>query len=199
MSMWTHVFGTIKVEPLGHGEHAREFVLREVLDHLPPVTGSEGPMGAEVVRDPTRVSWSSADEFGQHVDGPMRGQSTAFFLVLHGDLRDRAFAETEAELDKWLETLARRVHVRAIAVRLDGEDGARSYDDATPYYDMLCWPSTMRDGFETTSAIRRCPDWREGFMPDMEEGGNWSEMLVYLLPSGPELLAESDERGGHAG
>ena len=199
MSFWTHVFGTVKVEPLGYSEHAREFVLKTVLDHLPPVTGIEGNMHVDIVPDCQQVSWSSSDEFGQgNVHRHLFGQSVAYFLVLHGDFRDRMFDQTKPEFDAWLETLAKRVQVRELMVRLVSDtDDMVTYMDAVPYYDMFEKPSYQRDGFETMTAIHRCPDWRYSFMPDMEGIGNWCELTAYLVPSGAEALRELDEIGGH--
>lgn len=203
MSFWTHVFGTVKVEPLGYSEHAREFVLRTVLDHLPPVIGSEGDMRVDVVPDDDKTFWSSSDEFGQsRRPGPgrrrMAGQSVAYFLVLHGNLRDRMFPQTKQDLDAWLGTLARRVRVREIMVRVTSDMGdCVTYEDALPYYEMFEEPSYQRDGFETMTATRRCPDWRYDFMPDLEGVGNWCEVLPYLVPGGAEALRELDEIGGH--
>lgn len=202
MSFWTHAFGTIKVEPLGYSEHAREFVLKTVLDHLPPVTGSEGDMRVDIVPDNQKMFWSSSDEFGQeHIeDGRRRmfGQSVAYFLVIHGDFRDRMFERTQLEFDAWLDTLARRVHVKEIMVRLTADTGdVATYEDASPYYDLLDEPSYQRDGFETMTAIHRCPDWRYDFVPDFAGVGNWCEMLPYLVPGGAEALRELDGIGGH--
>lgn len=203
MSFWTHVFGTVKVEPLGYSEHAREFVLKTVLDHLPAVTGSEGDMHVDVVPDCQKVSWSSSDEFGQEVwEGGHRrmlGQSVAYFLVLHGDFRDRVFAQTKDEFDAWMETLAKRVRIRELMVRLTADTGdVTTYEDALFYDGMFEEPSYQREEFETMTAIHRCPNWRYDFMPDMEGVGNWCEMLPYLVPGGADALMELDEIGGHA-
>lgn len=201
MSFWTHVFGTIYVEPIGYSEHARDFVLHTVLDHLPPVTGSERDMYVDVVKDPRIRSSSSSDEFGQEVreDGrrEMFHQSVGYFLVLHGSLRDRMFDKTVSEFDEWLETLARRVEVSEVMVRVASDMGdERQYLDAEPYRDMFEEPSYMRDGFETMTAVRRCPDWRYDFMPDLSGIGNWCETLPYLVPGGAEMMRELDAIGG---
>ena len=41
MSSWTYVRGMIRVDPIGESTTEKEFVVHTVLDHLPPVTGSE--------------------------------------------------------------------------------------------------------------------------------------------------------------
>ena len=198
MSFWTHVFGTIKVEPLGYSDHAREFVLRSVLDHIPEVSGSEGSMHVEVAKSQYQDMFSSTDEFGQSLGGSMLGQTSSFFVTVYADLRDRMFAETKGEFDAWLQKLAHCVRVREIMVRVTSDCGdEENYLDATPYYDMFDEPSYIRDGFGRMSDVARCPDWRYDFMPDMSGVGNWCEVLPYLIPGGAEALRELDEIGGH--
>lgn len=201
MSFWTHVFGTIYVEPIGYSEHARDFVLHTVLDHLPPVTGSERDVYVDVIKDPLIRFSSSSDEFGQEPreDGrhEMFDQSVGYFLVLHGSLRDRMFDKTVSEFDEWLKTLARRVRIKEILVRVsDDMEQSRQYADAGEYYDMFEEPSYEREGFATMTAIRRCPNWRYDFMPDLSGVGNWCETLPYLVPGGAEMMRELDEIGG---
>ena len=44
MSSWTYVRGMVSVDPIGESTTEKEFVVHTVLDHLPPVTGSEKNM-----------------------------------------------------------------------------------------------------------------------------------------------------------
>ena len=200
MSYWTHVFGTIKVEPLGYSDHAREFVLKTLLDHMPEVSGSEGPMRIEVAKSQYQTLFSTSDEFGQEAKGRRSffGQTAAFFITVYGNLRDRMFDQTKGEFDTWLEELARRTRVREIMVRVTSDCGdEQNYLDAAPYYDMFCVPSYKRDDFGRMSDIRRCPDWRYDFMPDFSGVGNWCEAIPYLVPGGAQAMHELDELGGH--
>lgn len=201
MSYWTNIFGTIYVEPLGYSEHAREFVLRTVLDHLPQVAGSEGDLGVSVAADPRRRVWTSSDEFGQELTGSdgrsLRGESVGYFLTVHASLRDRMLAQTVSDFDAWLGTLAQRVRVKQIMVRVsDDMGGERDYLDAAPYADMFREPSYARDDFKAMRDVRRCPNWRYDFMPDLSDVGNWCETLPYLVPGGAETMLELDELGG---
>ena len=200
MSFWTQVFGTVEVKPLGYSEHAREFVLKTVLDYLPPVTGSEGPMRINAIMSEYKTSYSSTDDFGQDRDSRhLRGQATAFLVTVYGSLRDRMFEQTKGEFDAWLETLARRVLVTDVMVRVSSDCGdVAKYEDASPYREMFEEPSYQRDGFGSMSDVQRCPNWRYDFMPDLDGVGNWCETLPYLVPGGAEALQELDEIGGHA-
>lgn len=203
MSAWTHVFGIVRVSPAGFGMHAREFVLREVLDHLPPVTGSEGPMRATVVApDPNHFDMAgSMDEFGQHLPR-MRRESTRYVVVLEGDLRDRELAQTEKEMREWLLALARRIRVGDLMVRVvgDWEGETRMFDAAMlpELRNAFVEPSSRRDGFLMGMGFERCPDWRYSFMPDPEGDGtgNWTETLPYLVPGGASLLHSLDVLAG---
>lgn len=204
MSTWTHVFGIARVRPSGFGKHAREFVLKEVLDHLPPVTGSEGPMRASIVEPaPGHFDMASNhDEFGQHLDR-MRHEATVYTIVLEGDLRDRELAQTEQEMREWLLTLARRIRVTDLMVRVTGDWEGKSVvlgDEMLGELERaFAEPSWQRDGFVMGMGFERCPDWRYGFMPDPEGDGtgNWVETLPYLVPGGLALMRSLDVLAGH--
>lgn len=204
MSAWTHVFGIAKVRPSGFGEHAREFVLKEVLDHLPPVTGSEGPMRVSIVEpDPGHFDMASNhDEFGQHLDR-MRHEVTVYTIVLEGDLRDREFPQTEREMREWLLALARRIRMVDLMVRITGDWEGKSVvlgdNLLAELQDAFVEPSWRRDGFMMGMGFERCPDWRYEFIPDPEGDGtgNWVETLPYLVPGGHELMRALDVLAGH--
>ena len=153
MSFWTHITGTVMVEPFGRTQAEKRYILDTVLDHLPRVTGSERDMEVYVVQPNGTTSSSSHDEFGQRTNnlvdsygdrsrryGWLRTQRE-YILVLHADLRDRTFSETHRELVKWLARLAKRVNVVDICLKLD--DGSRNqiFSNAGQFDDMYEYPS----------------------------------------------------------
>lgn len=134
MSYWTHIRGSITVEPMGTTDEEREYILKTVLNHLPAVSGSERDMQTHVVKFSGHNMLSSCNEFGEVYYGRKRyfnGQSR-FHVIVEGDLRDRMFSETHREFMKWLMRLCKRVSVLDVQVSL--RDHERSYlFDFKPY------------------------------------------------------------------
>ena len=63
MSQWTHIFGTLRVDPAGATIAQQEYILKTVLAHQPLVTGSEGNMHVNIVtaiHTPATMSLTSA-------------------------------------------------------------------------------------------------------------------------------------------
>lgn len=148
MSMWTYVQGLIELGAPGRTQAEKDYILRTVIDHLPKVTGSEGNMDIHIVRAYGHNSWSNRDEF-DNLALDFKTQSQ-YFLVLDGHLRDRHYAETFKEINKFLNRLAKRLNVHSVYVQLN--DYSRSYtftnkndcyenmfDDENPWYDYLMW------------------------------------------------------------
>ena len=96
MSSWTHVKGMVEVEPLGYTQAEKRYILETVLNHLPHVSGSENDMKIYIIQKDGYNCSSSCDEFMQHSNkgngtyGSFETQCT-YFLLVDGDLRDRAF------------------------------------------------------------------------------------------------------------
>lgn len=205
MSMWSYVFGTVKVLPGGSSQHAKEFILREVIDHLPEVTGSEGSMRVSVVCPDPRSDFDMAtsfDEFGQPLKR-MRRVASEYVLVVDGHLRDRSVAQTNDELWRWLTTLARRVMVSDLMIRTSGDfqEGGRMYDESLLGNLQAMYRRGSFDGEDPMDgfSLGRCPDWRCGYMPDFEnsETGNWTEILASLMPGARSALRMQDLLLGH--
>ena len=64
MSQWTHIFGIIKVEPLGRTQAEKTYLLQTVLEHLPVVSGSEEDLEVIINQEHGYDSSSSVDELG---------------------------------------------------------------------------------------------------------------------------------------
>lgn len=216
MSSWTYIDGYVHVEPVGcSGQRALDFVLGSVVDHLPPVTGSEGDMDVEILRDPGTNSSCNHDEFGQTSNlgrSPLGGKGdwfdvqTGYKLVLTGWLRDRKFDETLREFCKWMTRLSKRVRVDDMLVRLSGGGRSKLFNGAGGWegnVDDWSWiPENwhLRNWRHRPEQLplhyeRRWADLRYGIMPHID--GNWVENLVNVVPSGARVVREVDYIAGN--
>ena len=146
MSSWTYVSGLIEVDTFAQTDAEAIFKAQTVVEHLPRITGSEGPAHFVVTPMP---GWhnrsSSLDELGHHSDlgerqyprrwSVFRTQSSVL-LTLHGNMRDRWFDQTLFETTKCLSRLASRLHVRDCLVRVSGFDRQYIFDSPDWLYQM---------------------------------------------------------------
>ena len=199
MSMWTHISGQVTVSPTGRSQNAKLFVLNEVLDRLPLVEGSEGPMTWHVVQCSGHDCSSSHDPFGERTDlgtdsygcksdrGWFRTQSR-YVVVLEGHLRDTCYEETLRAFVKWMNRLAKRVSVDDMLVRVSGDShhaspsggwwSSKVFDGAGCWRDM-CHDALMERIHEEPFERRLSANWRYGLVPDTPY---WPERLHELLP-----------------
>lgn len=148
MGMWTYVRGLIEIGAPGRTQAEKDYILQTVIDHLPKITGSERNMDIHTVRAYGHDTWSNRDEL-DNLDLDFKTQSR-YFLLLDGGLRDRWYADTFKELNKFLNRLAKRLIVNSAYVQLN--DYCSSYtftnknncyshmfDNENPWYDYLMW------------------------------------------------------------
>lgn len=201
MSSWTYISGTVRVAPCAYGQHAKEFVLKEVLDHLPLVPGSEGPMTWHIIREHGYNSSTNYDEFGQrtnlnrynHFSHIWKTQDY-YIVVLEAQLRDTHYEETLKAFVKWLNRLSKRVSVYDMLVRVSGLKrdwqtwGERIFSGAGCWGEahfMEMKKARRDEGLD----VRRSTNWRYDLMP---ESSYWPDILVNLLPGGLLLAHEHD-------
>lgn len=134
MSEWTKVTGLVAVQVSGRTDKEKEYVLDSVLQHLPLVTGSEGPCHVMYVRAHGHNQSSSCDEFGNSSNllpneygipsryGSLTCQDK-YFVVLEGSLRDRTFEQTVRETCRWLCRLSSRLFVSYCNVDVFSTEG----------------------------------------------------------------------------
>lgn len=204
MSYWTYIAGVITVTPIGETQPQKRYILDTILAHLPMVTGSERNMHVHVVQKHGTDCSSSHNEFGESMwyrrnadcDGSMRTQSE-YLLVLEGNLRDRMFEETQREMNKWLNRLAKRVCVEDIMLRLDGYSAKTGEKKSLTIGN----PDQYRDMFESPSWVdeRGEPTWAEYMLYDRARGYGYPMMLAYKYLSDPENDAEVERRVAYMG
>lgn len=170
MSQWTHIFGIIKVEPLGRTQAEKTYLLQTVLEHLPVVSGSEEDLEVIINQEHGYDSSSSVDELGYRTnnlrnrhgkrsreDGFLRTQDS-YLLTLSGHFRDRSFEMTYRSFINWLCRLSKRVIVGKIIVEVVDDCGKCSLireDSQSIYRDMF-----ERPGWGLMSSY----NWCENFM-----------------------------------
>lgn len=194
MSYWTYIDGYIAVRPMGRTQAEKRYVLDTVLEHLPYVTGSERNMVVHVVQAAGYSCSSSHNEFEEPMcyrhgasDTWMRAQEK-YLLLLEGHLRDRMYEDTLREFSKWLNRLAKRVHVSDILARVSGQDKVHIFDEADPYGEMEEWPSwcEKESGGE--------PAWAEYLLYDTCKRSPYPLKLAYKYYDDPDVETEVRRR-----
>lgn len=156
MSFWTHITGMIKVEPDGQTQPEMRYNLETILEHLPPVTGSEQDMEYYVIQKMGYSSLSNCDENGRctnlaKIDGcggikhsrnnGLFKLQNHYFIIVDGDFRDRTFKTTFKEFNKWLNRLAKRCCVSEVLVNLSDCNKQYTFTNKNETYtDMYGWP-----------------------------------------------------------
>jgi len=138
MSSWTYVRGVIRVDPIGETSTEKEFVVHTVLDHLPPVTGSEKNMCVYV----TPSVYYGLSCRGNTEYGYKSGRAAPHFLItIEGDLRDREFDQTRAEVMRWICRLGKRLLITDICLTVRDQYGRKVVlTDERPLLDLYEGP-----------------------------------------------------------
>ena len=150
MSMWTYVRGLIEIGAPGRTQAEKDYILQTVINHLPKVTGSEYGMNIYTIRANGHNHWSNRDELDR-LNCDFKTQSK-YFLVLDGSLRDRRYADTLKELNKFLNRLAKRLPVHSMYVQVYTYDRShihtftnendyygKMFESEHPWYKYLMW------------------------------------------------------------
>jgi hypothetical protein len=139
MSHWSYIIGALEVEPIGRTQPEKRYVLDTVLEHLPKVEGSEGPMQVYVsqVRGPNCSS--TCDEFCHSLPRYQWFETQdRYLLTVHAALRDCTFDEAYRQFAKWLTRLTKRIMVNYVCVKVDDYEKASVID--CPDLWHLCEP-----------------------------------------------------------
>ena len=187
MSYWTYVNGTITVSAVGRTQPEMRYIIETVLAHLPKVTGSEQDMKVYVIQKDGNNGFCTHDEFGiwQGVYNRIHTQDK-YILVLDGSLRDRMFEDTFAELNNFLNRLAKRLDIDDILVSLKAYDKEYIFKNQKAYADMYEWPSWSNKTGE--------PAWWEYLMWDRGIDTELPMGLEYKYVNNPKNDAEWERR-----
>lgn len=137
MSYWTYVNGLVQVSVPGRTQKEKEYLVDTVLNHLPLITGSEGPCHTHLVQAYGQNSHSNVDEFLNRSNllpdhygtvgtcNGWLGTQDTYYVVVEGALRDRMFPETARETAAWISRLSKRLLVRYCHVDVSSDTGDR--------------------------------------------------------------------------
>lgn len=154
MSYWTYVSDMLKVESGSRSTPETMYRVQTVLNHLPKITGSEGPVLFYPVLSERSHLVSNEDEFEQRSNlgnwryGRMFASRTECLIALDGALRDRVFPQTARETVKTLCRLASRLYVQECLVKVRGDTGEEMIlnnprwlldADVSDWTDKLLW------------------------------------------------------------
>lgn len=131
MSMWTYVSGVVKVDTFARSDAEAIYLAQTVVNHLPLISGSEGPVRYYLNLLRGACCSSNCDEFNRRsnlCDDSYYGlfeSQTDVLITLDGGLRDRTFEETLRETTRTLSRLSTRLGVKECLVSVT--DGDKSY------------------------------------------------------------------------
>ena len=185
MSWWTYITGTIEVSVPGRTQAECDYILRTVLDHLPPVTGSEHDMEIFVNKSDYLNTSCSHDELGDRTENlvDFYGNKTEkygwleynshYIVSVTGSFRDRVMSETVKEFMNWMTRFSKRMQVESVLVKIHDGGWHKPFllTKAKPFGDMYECPSWCNDTGE--------PAWWEYLMWNRWE--NWSIPLEHVV------------------
>lgn len=144
MSYWTHVRGIIELETFGRTSAESIFRAQTVIDHLPRITGSEGPVDYYLNLVKGYNVSGNCDEFMNHSnlynpDSYFRTieHQTKMLLTINGDLRDRYIEDTIKETTKMLTRLSTRLWCQSCLISINGYD--KNDNDKEFIFDHPDW------------------------------------------------------------
>lgn len=175
MSWWTYVNGLIMVEPAGRTQPEKRYVLETVLDHLPKVSGSEENMKIHIVQKEGYSGSANFNEFFETVrQGDFIKLQDCYYLILEGQFRDRMYEQTFRELNKFLNRLAKRIHIDDILIRITGFGKETIISNPDPYQYMYEYSALSSEDE---------PAWWEYLFWDRDSsGGSYPEKLTHKYP-----------------
>ena len=175
MSAWTQICGTIIVNTYSESTYKTKYIVENVLNHLPLVHGSEGPIEYYVnVLNGYNVSCNVDDNgnesnLAMYDDYDMFRHQTRAMITIQGDLRDTEFHEVLKEVTKFLSRLSKRLGVDDCAVKVTQYDKTYVFSDSSWLYDNYEHAVSEEEEFEKV----KYAEWefveREAFrVPDMD-------------------------------
>ena len=107
MSKWVYVRGCCLVEMFGYNNKHIETYINYVLNKVPKVTGSEGPVTLSYSRVNDVVKYM----YNAHLNCSKTEVNPFYYVTFYGNLRDRSLNETKHEIESMLNSLSTLLHI----------------------------------------------------------------------------------------
>ena len=130
MSSWTYVRGFAVTVSYGN-QKQKNIYLNQVIDSIPKATGSEGPIELITVQVPGYDSVAYVHNKKGDVERIV--SQSQYYIVFHGNLRDREFKQTKDEVKKMLDEIAIYLRIEDIYVLVKGCDQESEFTDSAYY------------------------------------------------------------------
>lgn len=153
MSIWSHVHGIIEVDTCGLTSAEAMYFAQTVVDHLPRIDGSEGPVEYYLNLKKGHNCFGNTDENRNFTNLYTPGSysksieyQSCVIITLQGDLRDCMFDEALRMITKVLNRLSRHLVVTGCSVTVCSID--KQYTFANPSWmmfrdDYTHWPNDL--------------------------------------------------------
>lgn len=131
MSLWTYVRGFALVNVQQGNQVEKDYYLNYVFKIVPKVTGSEGCMDFIKMQVPGYNSAAYVKNKKGYWDRIV--SQSQYYVIFHGNLRDREFEQTQDEVKNMLEELSIYLHIMDIYVLVRGYEQQKEFTDAAYY------------------------------------------------------------------
>ena len=183
MSIWTNVYGVVVLDTFANTTHQAVYMAKCILDHLPKIKGSEGPIDI-FINQPTQPNIFTSDDELWAKSNLLEDYSfdinSIVVLTLYGNLRDIYAKETLVDITKWLNRLSSRVHVSSVHLTIN--DYTNQY-----YIDNPKWvvDKKQNDWWQ---------DYQSGYLKEVNAHyGNKKEAKNYLKQKFTEYINSKEE------
>lgn len=131
MSSWTYVRGFALVDVDVGEQFQKDYYLNYVFNIVPKVTGSEGCMDFIKVQVPGYNSVSYIRNKKGRMDRIV--SQSQYYIIFHGNLRDREFKQTQDEVKRMLDELSIYLKIEDIYVLVKSYEQEKEFTDAVYY------------------------------------------------------------------
>lgn len=187
MKNWTHISGTILVNPLGDSQPEKRYILEMILRHLPKLDGY-----VYVVPAKGFESSQNFDDFGcqsnllSSFEDKLLKQQDTYILVVDCHIGEGEFSEIVRCFMKWLCRLAKRIFISYITIRIEDDDRDYIFTDDSALRRLYEWPSWANN--------ERKPSWGEAFMYERAKHSMFPLLLEYKYCQNDDTDREMERR-----
>lgn len=191
MSRWTHIRGVIYVDVPGGTQKEKDFVIDDILNHLPEISGSEGDLEYTFAPIPgynessNYDNWDRCTAFKQfRTIELLRGRElvhtqSIYAITLYGNQRGCDFDTCYREFIHWLMTLGKRLEIINVVVSIYGDTEDWRYKENSIIFNH----NKLNDifGYDVFDSKYGIESWFDERIDYLEEEGSMS-LLASVCP-----------------